>query len=121
MRNFIFFLFITLSVTAIGAASERQPSPMIIHGDWETNIDKSLTFPVEVYIDNNQLVLTFLNKTQDVSISIVGSSGTIENRTISFTDFQTEVFDITQYAPGSYCLLITTPRGANFYSNFTVL
>ena len=121
MRNFISLLFIILSATAIGVASERQPSPMNIHGEWETNIDKSLTFPVEAYIDSNQLMLTFFNGVQDVSISIVGSSGTIENRTISFTDFQTEVFDITQYAPGSYCLLITTPRGTNLYSNFIIL
>lgn len=84
MRNFIFFLIITFSVTAIEAASERQPSPMNIHGEWETHIDKSLTFPFEAYVNNNQLLLTFFNGAQDVSISIVGSSGTIESRTVVF-------------------------------------
>lgn len=121
MRNFIFFLFITFSVTAIGAISEKQSSPMNIHGEWETHIDKSLTFPFEAYVDNNQLLLTFFNGAQDVSVSIVGSSGSIESRTVSFTSFQTEVFDIAQYAPGSYRLLIVTSRGTNFYSLFTVL
>ena len=57
---------------------------------------------------------------EDVTISILGNSGTVETRTVSFTDFQTEIFDISRYAAGNYSLLITTPRGTYLSGNFKI-
>ena len=60
-----------------------------------------------------KLTLTFFDAIEDVTVSIVGNSGTVETRTVSFNDFQTEIFDVSRYAAGNYSLLITTPRGTS--------
>ena len=64
--------------------------------------------------------LTFFDAIEDVTVSIVGNSGTVETRTVSFNDFQTEIFDVSRYAAGNYSLLITTPRGTCLSGNFKI-
>lgn len=67
-----------------------------------------------------KLILTFFDAIEDVTVSIVGNSGTVETRTVSFNDFQTEIFDVSWYAAGNYNLLITTPRGTSLSGNFKI-
>ncbi|WP_018452353.1 DUF3244 domain-containing protein [Phocaeicola massiliensis] len=67
-----------------------------------------------------KLILTFFDAIEDVTVSIVGNSGTVETRTVSFNDFQTEIFDVSRYAAGNYNLLITTPRGTSLSGNFKI-
>ena len=67
-----------------------------------------------------KLTLTFFDAIEDVTVSIVGNSGTVETRTVSFNDFQTEIFDVSRYAAGNYSLLITTPRGTSLSGNFKI-
>lgn len=74
---------------------------------WGTvNEDKKETYPY------------LFDAIEDVTVSIVGNSGTVETRTVSFNDFQTEIFDVSRYAAGNYSLLITTPRGTCLSGNF---
>ena len=67
-----------------------------------------------------KLILTFFDAIEDVTVSIVGNSGTVETRTVSFNDFQTEIFDVSRNAAGNYRLLITTPRGTSLSGNFKI-
>ena len=67
-----------------------------------------------------KLILTFFDAIEDVTVSIVGNSGTVETRTVSFNDFQTEIFDVSRYAAGNYSLLITTPRVTSLSGNFKI-
>ena len=67
-----------------------------------------------------KLTLTFFDAIEDVTVSIVGNSGTVETRTVSFNDFQTEIFDVSRYAAGNYSLLITTPRWTSLSGNFKI-
>ena len=67
-----------------------------------------------------KLILTFFDAIEDVTVSIVGNSGTVETRTVSFNDFQTEIFDVSRYAAANYNLLITTPRGTSLSGNFKI-
>ena len=67
-----------------------------------------------------KLILTFFDAIEDVTVSIVGNSGTVETRTVSFNDFQTEIFYVSRYAAGNYSLLITTPRGTSLSGNFKI-
>ena len=120
-------LCITFSISTVyGSSSQGEPTtkkePTIIEilGLFETHDNRSLVFPLEAYLDGGQLTLTFFDAIEDVTVSIVGNSGTVETRTVSFNDFQTEIFDVSRYAAGNYSLLITTPRGTSLSGNFKI-
>lgn len=126
-KMLIIALCITFSIpTVYGSDLQGEPTtkeePTIIEiiGIFETHKDRSLVLPLEAYLDGSQLTLTFFDAIEDVTISILGNSGTVETRTVSFTDFQTETFDVSRYAVGSYSLLITTPRGTYLLGNFKI-
>lgn len=126
-KMLIIALCITFSIpTVYGSDLQGEPTtkeePTIIEiiGIFETHKDRSLVLPLEAYLDGSQLTLTFFDAIEDVTISILGNSGTVETRTVSFTDFQTEIFDISRYAAGNYSLLITTPRGTFLSGNFKI-
>lgn len=99
---------------------ETYPTEIQIMGKFEDHKDRSLVLPLEAYLDGAQLTLTFFDAIEDVTVSIVGNSGTVETRTVSFNDFQTEIFDVSRYAAGNYSLLITTPRGTSLSGNFKI-
>ena len=99
---------------------KKEPTIIEILGLFETHDNRSLVFPLEAYLDGGQLILTFFDAIEDVTVSIVGNSGTVETRTVSFNDFQTEIFDVSRYAAGNYSLLITTPRGTSLSGNFKI-
>ena len=99
---------------------ETYPTEIQILGKFEDHKDRSLFLPLEAYLDGAQLTLTFFDAIEDVTVSIVGNSGTVETRTVSFNDFQTEIFDVSRYAAGNYSLLITTPRGTSLSGNFKI-
>ena len=67
-----------------------------------------------------KLIITFFDAIEDVTVSIVGNSGTVETRTVSFNDIQTEIFDVSRYAAGNNSILITTPRGTCLSGNFKI-
>ncbi|WP_237040706.1 DUF3244 domain-containing protein [Phocaeicola faecalis] len=126
-KMLIIALCITFSIpTVYGSDLQGEPTtkeePTIIEiiGIFETHKDRSLVLPLEAYLDGSQLTLTFFDAIEDVTISILGNSDTVETRTVSFTDFQTETFDVSRYAVGSYSLLITTPRGTYLLGNFKI-
>lgn len=104
-------------ISVYGNVREKKEE-VILHGESETHKNRSLVIPVEVYTDGYQLAVTFFNATEDVTISITGNAGVMETRTVSFTDFQTEFFDISQYEAGNYTLLITTSKGTYLYGTF---
>lgn len=124
MKHILFLLLMFITIPIWGTINEdkkeTKPTEVQIKGEYETNRRKSLYFPLEAYIDSSQLTLTFFDALEDVTISIIGISGTMEIRTVSLNSFQTEVFDVSQYATGSYSLLITTPRGTNLSGSFRI-
>ena len=120
-------LGITFSISTVYGSSlqgepttKEEPTIIEILGLFETHKDRSLVLPLEAYLDGRQLTLTFFDAIEDVTVSIVGNSGTVETRTVSFNDFQTEIFDVSRYAAGNYSLLITTPRGTSLSGNFKI-
>ena len=120
-------LCITFSISTVYGSSlqgepttKEEPTIIEILGLFETHKDRSLVLPLEAYLDGRQLTLTFFDAIEDVTVSIVGNSGTVETRTVSFNDFQTEIFDVSRYAAGNYSLLITTPRGTSLSGNFKI-
>ena len=120
-------LCITFSISTVYGSSlqgepttKEEPTIIEILGLFETHKDRSLVLPLEAYLDWRQLTLTFFDAIEDVTVSIVGNSGTVETRTVSFNDFQTEIFDVSRYAAGNYSLLITTPRGTSLSGNFKI-
>ena len=120
-------LCITFSISTVYGSSlqgepttKEEPAIIEILGLFETHKDRSLVLPLEAYLDGRQLTLTFFDAIEDVTVSIVGNSGTVETRTVSFNDFQTEIFDVSRYAAGNYSLLITTPRGTSLSGNFKI-
>lgn len=124
MKHVLFLLLAFITIPIWGTVNEDKketyPTEIQIMGKFETHKDRSLVFPLEAYLDGSQLTLTFFDAIEDVTISILGNSGTVETRTVSFTDFQTETFDVSRYAVGSYSLLITTPRGTYLSGNFKI-
>ena len=120
-------LCITFSISTVYGSSlqgepttKEEPTIIEILGLFETHKDRSLVLPLEAYLDGRQLTLTFFDAIEYVTVSIVGNSGTVETRTVSFNDFQTEIFDVSRYAAGNYSLLITTPRGTSLSGNFKI-
>lgn len=97
-------------ISAYGNIYEEKEK-VILHRESNTHKNKSLAIPVEAYTDGYQLAVTFFNATENVTISITGNAGVMETRTVSFTDFQTEFFDISQYEAGVYSIQITTTKG----------
>ena len=124
MKHVLFLLLAFITIPTWGTANEDKketyPTEIEIMGTFEDHKDRSLVLPLEAYLDGSQLTLTFFDAIEDVTISILGNSGTVETRTVSFTDFQTEIFDISRYAAGNYSLLITTPRGTYLSGNFKI-
>lgn len=124
MKHVLFLLLAFITIPIWGTVNEDKketyPTEIQIMGKFETHKDRSLVFPLEAYLDGSQLTLTFFDAIEDVTISILGNSGTVETRTVSFTNFQTETFDVSRYAVGSYSLLITTPRGTYLSGNFKI-
>lgn len=121
-RTFLLLAFITIPAwgTVNEDKKETYPTEIQILGKFEDHKDRSLFLPLEAYLDGAQLTLTFFDAIEDVTVSIVGNSGTVETRTVSFNDFQTEIFDVSRYAAGNYSLLITTPRGTSLSGNFKI-
>ena len=121
-RTFLLLAFITIPAwgTVNEDKKETYPTEIQIMGKFEDHKDRSLVLPLEAYLDGRQLTLTFFDAIEDVTVSIVGNSGTVETRTVSFNDFQTEIFDVSRYAAGNYSLLITTPRGTCLSGNFKI-
>ena len=124
MKHVLFLLLAFITIPAWGTVNEDKketyPTEIQILGKFEDHKDRSLFLPLEAYLDGAQLTLTFFDAIEDVTVSIVGNSGTVETRTVSFNDFQTEIFDVSRYAAGNYSLLITTPRGTSLSGNFKI-
>lgn len=124
MKHWLFLLLTFITIPTWGTINEDKketyPTEIQIMGTFEDHKNRSINFPLEAYIDGTQLILTFFDTIEDVTISVIGISGTMETCTISFNDFQTEIFDVSQYAAGSYSLLITTPRGTNLSGSFRI-
>lgn len=117
-KSLIIFLFTLLCIPVLGNTLEKRPSAIELAGTCETHENRSLVYPLEAFQNGDQVLVTFFDATADVTISITKDADSIETRTISFEEFQTEVFDISQYGAGSYTLLITTTRGTYLYGTF---
>ena len=124
MKHVLFLLLAFITIPTWGTANEDKketyPTEIEIMGTFEDHKDRSLVLPLEAYLDGSQLTLTFFDTIKDVTISIVGNSGTVEARTVSFTNFQTEICEVSRSVVGSYSLLITTPRGTYLSGNFKI-
>ena len=90
---------------------DKQPTSIELTGNYETQHDRSLLYPVEAWIVNNELEVTFHEPTSNVTLTVIGTSGVVFSQTISFNSFQTETINLYGCPKGIYTLTITTPQG----------
>lgn len=113
-------MILLLSSLPIYSTLSDKVKVIELDGEIERTQSKSLSFPLEVYIEGKSLFVQFYMVVTDVEITLAGSKGEIECRTVSFTEFQTEYFYIDDYTQGTYRIMITTPRGTNLYGTFYI-
>ena len=119
-KNLFILLLALVCIPIFGHTLDKRPSTIELAGTCETHENRSLIYPVEAYLDGNQILITFFDATEDVTVSIMKDTDVMDIRTVSFDEFQTEVFDINQYEAGNYTLLITTSRGTNLCGTFYI-
>lgn len=113
-------MILLLSSLPIYSTLSDKVKVIELDGEIERTQSKSLSFPLEVYIEEKSLFVQFYMAVTDVEITLAGSKGEIESRTVSFTEFQTEYFYIDDYTQGTYRFMITTPCGTNLYGTFYI-
>lgn len=113
-------MILLLSSLPIYSTLSDKVKVIELDGEIERTQSKSLSFPLEVYIEGKSLFVQFYMVVTDVEITLAGSKDEIECRTVSFTEFQTEYFYIDDYTQGTYRIMITTPRGTNLYGTFYI-
>ena len=83
---------------------------------------RSASLPIEAYLQDTQVVITFYVDLSDATVTIASEENNqeMEERTISFIDSAPEVFNISGYSKGTYIITITTPRGTYLSGLFRI-
>ena len=87
-----------------------------------TTEPRSASLPIEAYLQDTQVVITFYVDLSDATVTIASEENNqeMEERTISFIDSAPEVFNISGYSKGTYIITITTPRGTYLSGLFRI-
>lgn len=117
MRVLIIFITLLLSLSTYSSTMGRKE--VVLKGDLEHVLNKSLVHPFTVWLSENAIFIEYYGALNDVTITITGTSGECEKRITNF-DAQIESFDINTYPEGTYVISLTTPRGTNLYGTFYI-
>ena len=111
MKNVLITIFFILSF-----------APMFAQTVPEKEIDFEGSLPIEAYLQDTQVVITFYVDLSDATVTIASEENNqeMEERTISFIDSAPEVFNISGYSKGTYIITITTPRGTYLSGLFRI-
>lgn len=97
------------------------PKDIEFHGGFEMGEGRSASFPLEGYIQGTQVSVILYLDLSDVTVTITSEDNKeMEERTVSFSDSQAEIFNVSGYPKGTYTLSITTSRGTNLYGSFII-
>ena len=122
-RNIILLIVLFWGMSLPGMADEKPtnpPNPIIIEGEVEDDRERSQIFPVEAWKTGNKLEVIFHYPISNVTLTIYGPIGVVTSRTISSNSNQTEIFDISNYANGTYNIVISTIQGTYMTGTFEV-
>lgn len=119
-KNLALFLLILVSLPSLAKVQWEVPRDILIDGLMEHERGRSLSFPLEATIQEDQVSVTFFEALSDVTLTITSEAGVMQTRTVSFIDFQTEILSVSNYPKGTYTLSITTPRGTDLHGSFII-
>ena len=122
-RNIILLIVLFWCMSLPCMADEKPtnpPNPIIIEGEIEDDRERSLLFPVEAWKTEKELEVIFHYTISNITLTIYGPIGVVTSRTISSNSNQTEIFDISNYANGTYNIVISTTQGTYLMGTFDV-
>lgn len=112
MKNVLITIFFILSFAPMFAQTVPEKE-IDFEGSFIMDDARSASLPIEAYLQDTQVVITFYVDLSDATVTIASEENNqeMEERTISFIDSAPEVFNISGYSKGTYIITITTPRG----------
>ena len=112
MKNVLITIFFILSFAPMFAQTVPEKE-IDFEGSFIMDDARSASLPIEAYLQDTQVVITFYVDLSDATVTIASEENNqeMEERTISFVDSAPEVFNISGYSKGTYIITITTPRG----------
>lgn len=121
MKKFLaLFLLVMIAIPSLAKVQWELPRDILIEGSVESERGRSLSFPLEATLLEDQVSVTFFEALSDVTLTITSETGVMQARTVSFIDFQTEILSVSNYPKGEYTLSITTPRGTDLHGSFII-
>ena len=111
MKNVLITIFFILSFAPMFAQTVPEKE-IDFEGSFIMDDARSASLPIEAYLQDTQVVITFYVDLSDATVTIASEENNqeMEERTISFVDSAPEVFNIRGYSKGTNIITITTPR-----------
>ena len=121
MKNVLITIFFILSFAPMFAQTVPEKE-IDFEGSFIMDDARSASLPIEAYLQDTQVVITFYVDLSDATVTIASEENNqeMEERTISFIDSAPEVFNISGYSKGTYNITITTPRGTYLSGLFRI-
>lgn len=121
MKNVLITIFFILSFAPMFAQTVPEKE-IDFEGSFIMDDARSASLPIEAYLQDTQVVITFYVDLSDATVTIASEENNqeMEERTISFIDSAPEVFNISGYSKGTYIITITTPRGTYLSGLFRI-
>lgn len=102
------------------SSDDSTPTYLILLGETETDIPRSLNLPFEAFIQNGVLYVNGLADMSDVTVTVYCEDMTVHTLTRDFYFMDSHAIPLGGFASGNYTLLLTTPRGTYIYGNFNL-
>ena len=120
-KNVLITIFFILSFAPMFAQTVPEKE-IDFEGSFIMDDARSASLPIEAYLQDTQVVITFYVDLSDATVTIASEENNqeMEERTISFIDSAPEVFNISGYSKGTYIITITTPRGTYLSGLFRI-
>ena len=121
MKNVLITIFFILSFAPMFAQTVPEKE-IDFEGSFIMDDARSASLPIEAYLQDTQVVITFYVDLSDATVTIASEENNqeMEERTISFIDSAPEVFNISGYSKGTYIITLTTPRGTYLSGLFRI-
>lgn len=121
MKNVLITIFFIMSFAPMFAQTVPEKE-IDFEGSFIMDDARSASLPIEAYLQDTQVVITFYVDLSDATVTIASEENNqeMEERTISFVDSAPEVFNISGYSKGTYIITITTPRGTYLSGLFRI-
>ena len=105
MKNVLITIFFILSFAPMFAQTVPEKE-IDFEGSFIMDDARSASLPIEAYLQDTQVVITFYVDLSDATVTIASEENNqeMEERTISFIDSAPEVFNISGYSKGTYII-----------------